>query len=73
VIVNATRSLFDIGIENLVVQERGRLRFEEETGSLLFDHLVVLSRPRYDAELEVGPCPCPLGDEPQAACLGGLV
>jgi hypothetical protein len=35
--------LLDAGVENLVVEERGGLRFEEDAGSLLIDHLVILS------------------------------
>jgi hypothetical protein len=30
-------------VENLVVEERGRLRFEEDAGSLRIDHLVTPS------------------------------
>jgi hypothetical protein len=36
--------LLDAGVENHVVEEGGRLWFEKDPGSLLFDHLVVLSR-----------------------------
>ena len=34
--------LLDAGVKNFVVEERSRLRLEEDAGSLLFDHLVVL-------------------------------
>src|SRR5215211_3734103 len=34
--------LFDARVEDLVAKQRGRLRFEEDAGSLLLDHLVVL-------------------------------
>jgi hypothetical protein len=36
--------LLDAGVKNFVVEERSRLRLEEDAGSLLFDHLVVLGR-----------------------------
>jgi hypothetical protein len=65
--------LLDAGVENLVVEERGRLWFEEDTGSLLVDHLVILRGQWNDAELEVRLRPGPLGDHPQTACLVDLV
>jgi hypothetical protein len=40
--------LLDGRVEHLVVEERGRLRFEEDADSVLLDHLVVLSRQRND-------------------------
>jgi hypothetical protein len=35
--------LLEAGVENLVVEKRGCLRFEEDAGSLFVDHLVILS------------------------------
>ena len=35
--------LLDAGVENLLVEERGRLRFEEDAGPLFVDDLVILS------------------------------
>src|SRR5919198_996132 len=65
--------LLDAGVEDLVVEERGRLRLEKYSSSLLLDHLVVLGRQRNDAELEVRLRPRPFGDQPQTARLGSLV
>jgi PASTA domain len=65
--------VLDGGVENLVVEEGGRLWFEEDTGTLLFDHLVVLSRQRNDADLQVRLRSCPLGDHPQTRRLRNLV
>src|SRR5512132_1824842 len=45
--------LFDARVEDLTAKQRGRLRFEEDAGSLLLDHLVVLGGNGNDAELEV--------------------
>src|SRR5688572_22747440 len=65
--------LLDAGVEYLVIEQRGRLRFEEDADSLLLDHLVVLSRQRNDAELQVRPRRRPLGDQPQSARFRELV
>lgn len=51
-------ALLDACAEDLVVEERGCLWFEEDTGSPLFNHLVVLGGQRDDAQLEVRLCPC---------------
>jgi hypothetical protein len=65
--------VLDAGVENLVVEEGSRLWFEEDTGTLLFDHLVVLRRQRNDADLQVRLRSCPLGDHPQTRRLRNLV
>jgi hypothetical protein len=65
--------VLDAGVENLVVEEGGRLWFEEDTGTLRFDHLVVLGRQRSDVDLQVRLRSCPLGDHPQTRRLRKLV
>src|SRR5437667_6375810 len=65
--------LLDAGVENLLVEERGRLRFEEDAGSLFVDHLVILSGQWNDAEVEIRLRACPFGNHPQTARLGSLV
>jgi hypothetical protein len=56
--------LLDARVENLVIEERGRLGLEEDSGSAFFDYLVVLGGQRDDAQLEVRLCSCSLGDHP---------
>jgi pimeloyl-ACP methyl ester carboxylesterase len=65
--------LLDARVENLVIEERSRLPFEEDAGSLFFDHLVILGRQRNDVQMQVRLRPGPLGDHPQATCLRDLV
>jgi hypothetical protein len=65
--------VLDAGVENLVVKEGGSLRFEEDTGPLLLDYLVVLGGQRNETELEVRLRPGSLGDHPQTARLGNLL
>ncbi len=64
--------MLDARVENLVVEKGRRLGFEEDTSPLLFDYLVVLSRQRDDAELQVRLRPYPLGGQAEASRLGGL-
>jgi hypothetical protein len=44
--------LLEAGVENLLVEKRGRLRFEEDAGSLFVDHLVILGGQCNDAEVK---------------------
>jgi hypothetical protein len=61
--------LGDARVENLVIEERGRLGLEEDTRSAFFDDLVVLGGQWYDAQVEIRLRSFSLGDHPQTARL----